>query len=152
MKDHYFTLTLGIFLVIGALWGFWSGNEMYREELAQVDWPTTQATVAQVEVLRERSWIRDTVDYDYYYNVTYEYMVDGEVYTGFIERRNVKTREGDTFPVKYNPQLPDQSNYHLKPTRDYIWFNSGLCVVGIVLIVIAGKRYRRTKSQERCMS
>lgn len=140
-------LTLGMFLVIGALWGLWSGIEAYREELTQVDWPTTQATVVQVEVLRERSTrVKNPTYYDYY-NVTYEYVVNGKAYTEVLEHRNVEASMGDTFPVKYNPQAPEQSNHILEPSTDYIWFNVVLCVVGIAIVVLSVRR-KKPRTQE----
>lgn len=130
-------LIFGIFLVIGALWGFRSGTEAYQERLTQVDWPTTQATVVQVEVFRERSGPVKHPIYHNYYNVTYEYVVNGTVYTEFVEHQSAQASVGDTFPVKYNPQAPEQSTDILKPTKDYIWVNAILCVAGITLVVLS---------------
>lgn len=139
--------TFGMILVIGALWGFWSGTEAYQEELTQVDWPTTQATVVQVEVLRERSGTVENPIYHNYYNITYEYVVNGTVYTEFMEHQNAQASVGDTFPVKYNPQAPEQSTDILEPTKEYIWVNAILCVVGIALVMLSVQR-KKPRLQE----
>lgn len=146
-KSWNFLFTLGMFFVIGALWGFWSGTEAYQEELTQVDWPTTQATVVQVEVFRERSGPVKHPIYHNYYNITYEYVVNGTVYTELMEHQSAQASVGDTFPVKYNPQAPEQSTDILEPTKEYIWVNAILCVVGITLVVMSVRK-KKPRPQE----
>ena len=51
----------------------------YQQQLSQVDWPTTQATVYQVDKHRERSGRNHTRDC---YDVQYRYVVEGQTYTG----------------------------------------------------------------------
>lgn len=137
--------TFGMFLVIGALWGFWSGTEAYQEELPQVDWPTIQATVTHVDRIREFSATRPRSRY--YYDITYAYSVEGDVYTGCLEHQSAQASVGDTFPVKYNPQAPEQSTDILEPTKEYIWVNAILCVVGIALVMLSVRR-KKPRLQE----
>lgn len=136
-----------MFFVIGALWGFWSGTEAYQEELTQVDWPTTQATVIQVEVFRERSGPVKHPIYHNYYNITYEYVVNGTVYTELMEHQSAQASVGDTFQVKYNPQAPEQSTDILEPTKEYILGNGILCMAGITLVVMSVRR-KKPRPQE----
>lgn len=144
-KGRYVWLAMGILWVFWALWGFWSGTEAYQEELTQVDWPTTQATVTQVDRIREFSATRPSSRY--YYDITYAYSVDGDVYTGFLEHQSAQASVGDTFQVKYNPQALEQSTDILEPTKEYILGNGILCMAGITLVVMSVRR-KKPRPQE----
>ncbi|WP_158099342.1 DUF3592 domain-containing protein [Pseudoflavonifractor sp. An85] len=130
--DPGFWFVLGLILFFGSL--IWAGNNhmKYQQQLSQVDWPMTQATVFQVDIHQERSGRHHLEDC---YDVQYHYEVDGQTYTGAAWHQRDEVRVGDVFPVKYNPEHPNQSNHILEPSRGLLIASLLFCGVGAVILV-----------------
>lgn len=125
--DPVWWFWLGLILFFVSLICLGNSNMKYRQQLSQVDWPTTQATVYQVDKHMERSGRNHTRDC---YDVQYRYVVEGQTYTGAAWHQWKEIRTGDVFPVKYNPDHPSQSNYILEPSDRYLVCASVFCAIG----------------------
>lgn len=132
--DPGFWFVLSLILFFCSL--IWAGNNhmKYQQQLSQVDWPITQATVFQVDIHQERSGRNHLEDC---YDVQYRYEVNGQIYTGAAWHQWNEVRVGDVFPVKYNPEHPNQSNHVLEPSPRLLNASLVLCGVGAVMFVIS---------------
>lgn len=133
-----------VFFLFSLIW-LGNSNMAYQQQLSQVDWPTTQATVYQVDKHRERSGRNDTRDC---YDVQYRYVVEGQTYTGGAWHQWEEARVGDVFPVKYNPEHPSWSNYILEPSDRNVKGASFFCaisagIMGVSLVRILWMRWTK---------
>lgn len=126
----------GILFLCAAVYFLVYDVTMYAKQFGQRDWKETTATVTQVEKRRERSGRHGhRTDYDIYYR----YEVEGQAYTGAILDVNAGKPVGETFPVKYDPEMPQTSTHYLKPTFGFV--ASGL--IGAVVFGAIGYRMVR---------
>ncbi|WP_177576863.1 DUF3592 domain-containing protein [Hydrogeniiclostridium mannosilyticum] len=105
----------------------------YREQLKQVDWIVTDATVRNVEIRTttgKRSHSRSS-----YHIVYYEYEVDNQIYTEVFIDSGKSKKIGESFEVKYNPEAPEESTYILEPTLSFIGNSAIFVAVGSALVV-----------------
>ena len=102
----YVLMIIGIYLIV-------NGIKDYAEQSRQNDWLTTQATVTDVssEVVGSSAHGSSRT----YYIMTYEYVVDGETYTGSTGRMSSPRLVGDTITVKYDPEMPEENTATLSP-------------------------------------
>lgn len=136
-----------VFFLISLVW-LGNSNMAYQQQLSQVDWPTTQATVYQVDKHRERSGRNHTRDC---YDVQYRYVVEGQTYTGAAWHQWEEIRVGDAFPVKYDPEHPSQSNYILEPSDRSLKCASVYCaigagIMGVSLVRILWRHWAKRKA------
>lgn len=66
-------------------------------------WDPTMATVLKLD--ETNAEINDTDVYEY----TYEYNVNGEIYTGTAYTTGISFQEGQNVEIEYNPDLPGES-------------------------------------------
>ena len=93
------------------LWGIYTavfGISQFRQELAQQDWWVSMATVTAVEQRWESSGGRHSSSKKVY-DVTYEYAVNEESYTGELVGDTTPREVGDSFDVKVDPANPEIS-------------------------------------------
>lgn len=108
----YVLMIVGIYLIV-------NGIKDYAEQSRQNDWLTTQATVTDVSSEVVSSFTHGSSRT--YYIMTYEYVVDGETYTGSTGRMSSPRLVGDTITVKYDPEMPEENTAILSPhTRDLV--------------------------------
>ena len=108
----YVLMIVGIYLIV-------NGIKDYAEQSRQNDWLTTQATVTDVSSEVVNSFAHGSSRT--YYIMTYEYVVDGETYTGSTGRMSSPRLVGDTITVKYDPEMPEENTAILSPnTRDLV--------------------------------
>lgn len=126
-----FWFVLGLILFFSSL--IWAGNNhmKYQQQLSQTDWPTTQATVYQVDIHQEWSRRNRTEDC---YDVQYRYEIEGRTYTGAAWHQRDEVRVGDVFPVKYDPEHPNHSNHILEPSQGLLIASLLFCGVGAVIL------------------
>lgn len=106
------SLMIGIIFVVSSVIAFSNGRLNYKRQLEQSDWKVTNATV---------SYVQEDVDYSHgsshtYYDIHYDYVVDGQIYNGIIQDRSLPEDIGKSFEIKYNPQLPEKSTHILEPS------------------------------------
>lgn len=122
----------------------------YQEQLKQVDWTVTDATVSDVET-RTRSVGKNSHSRSTYYIIYYEYEVDNQVYTGVIANQSRSKKIGESFEVKYNPEAPEKSTYILEPTLSFIGNSAIFVGVGLVLMIfnlILLKKWYKPKQKQ----
>lgn len=124
----YVLMIVGIYLIV-------NGIKDYAEQSRQNDWLTTQATVTDVssEVVSSSTHGSSRT----YYIMTYEYVVDGETYTGSTGRMSSPRLVGDTIPVKYDPNSPEASTATLSPNTHnmavLLLLGSAIAAIGFYL-------------------
>lgn len=129
----YVLMIVGIYLIV-------NGIKDYAEQSRQNDWITTQATVTDVSSEVVSSFAHGSSRT--YYIMTYEYVVDGETYTGSTGRMSSPRLVGDTITVKYDPEMPEENTAILSPhTRDLVVLlilGTATAVVGVYLSGVIG--------------
>lgn len=109
-----------LYLLISSIWN-------YEKQFDQTDWKITTATVINVNRrsggFRHRSYG--------IYDIYYQYEAGGNIYTDAIYGLNAEKTVGDTFPIKYDPEAPQDSTRFLEPTL-------GIAVSGCFGFVIFG--------------
>lgn len=129
----YVLMIVGIYLIV-------NGIKDYAEQSRQNDWLTTQATVTDVSSEVVGSFTHGSSRT--YYIMTYEYVVEGETYTGSTGRMSSPRLVGDTITVKYDPEMPEENTAILSPhTRDLVVLlilGTATAVVGVYLSGVIG--------------
>lgn len=100
----------------------------YVRQFDQRDWETASATVIGVQ---ERTHNIKGPDATAYYDIEYQYEVNGNVYTGLIDGINTAKDLNETFDIRYDPNAPQNSTHYLKP-------NNGFIVSGILGFLVFG--------------
>lgn len=124
----YVLMIVGIYLIV-------NGIKDYAEQSRQNDWLTTQATVTDVssEVVGSSAHGSSRT----YYIMTYEYVVDGETYTGSTGRMSSPRLVGDTITVKYDPEMPEENTATLSPNTHnmavLLLLGSAIAAIGFFL-------------------
>lgn len=131
------------------LWGIYTavfGISQFRQELAQQDWRVSMATVTAVEQRWESSGGRHSSSKKVY-DVTYEYAVNEESYTGELVGDATPREVGDSFDVKVDPAHPEVSTAILEPQPDALVVNllggAAFCLIGVWLIFFPPGRKQR---------
>ena len=125
----YVMMIVGVYLLVGGI-----GD--YAEQSRQNDWISTEATVTDVSsevVSSSPPHSRSTT----YYIMAYEYVVDGEIYTGSTGRMSSPRLVGDTITVKYDPEMPEENTTILSPNTHnlvvLLILGTAIAVVGFFL-------------------
>jgi hypothetical protein len=104
-------------------------------------WPQTEAEVTDCRRVHgdTRRWDGGGPDPQLpHYTVGFAYTVGGARYTGVLSS-TVQVEPRDTFPIRYNPDHPDQNNSlaseidHSVVFRDYTWA-MGALILGIMVV------------------
>lgn len=133
-----FMITAGVIFLLSAFIGFWNGSIDYRMQLEQTSWPTVNAAISFVEEQTEHSMTPGHYGHtSTYYDIHYNYAVDGQIYTGVIEGRNRYSDLGDSFEIKYNPDAPEQSTYILEPSKAFLVSGSIFGGAGLLLVIFS---------------
>ena len=135
------------------LWGIYTvvfGISQFRQELAQQDWRVSMATVTAVEQRWESSGGRHSSSKKVY-DVTYEYAINEESYTGELVGDATPREVGDSFDVKVDPAHPETSTAILEPQPDALVVNllggAAFCLIGVWLIFFPlGRKQREEHS------
>ena len=139
----------GSILLLFSIVVFWSGILSYKAQLTQQDWPTTNATVSFVEEeIDSYSTPGKANHHSYtYYDIHYDYVVNGKSYSGVIEDVNYSMNIGDSLAIKYNPNAPEESTDILEPSRFFIIVGGIPGVIGITLIVLCFVLNKKNKTK-----
>ncbi len=121
-------LILGIRMMIEGVWN-------YAEQQKQTDWILTTAEISDISSRvtgSSRKHPSDTV-----FDITYQYEVDGEVYSDILYNRGRAFLLGDRIKIKYDPEQPENSTDILSPSFGnlilFLAFGSVLTLLGFFL-------------------
>lgn len=117
-----------ICVIIGIALAVYSIND-YAKECNSMSWTSTDAITVDLDS-HEVSSVKRSHTYTIY-EITYEYEVNGESYTGFMYSEN-PVALGQVVEIKYNPDNPASSTSLLKPDTQRFAI---ILVISIVLIV-----------------
>ena len=98
------------------------------DTLKQADWPTTSATVTNVEkrVERNKKGKNKSITYETTYDCEYKYSVGNKEYKGVTYESAYQKNIGDSLVIKYNPKAPDENTDVLEASATNL-------IIGIVL-------------------
>lgn len=116
-KGLIFTIILRLFGIIILLSGIRMAGEgiyNYIDEYSQQDWITISAEVADITSKYSGSFPGRSSRARY--EITYQYEVDGNIYSDKLYNRSAPMALGDKVKVKYNPDAPADSTDILSPS------------------------------------
>ena len=106
---------VGVVILIVGIRMIAEGTINYIDQHQQNDWIVINAEVTDVSSrlrnTKSQNKQRSTV-----YDITYEYEVDGEVYSDEIRSQPTPRLVGDDIKIKYNPDVPEESTISLSPS------------------------------------
>ena len=138
-----FTAGAAFLFFWAALVAFWNGPINYREQVKQLGWTVTNATVSYVYEYYDAFHFKGSGSGATVYDTHYEYVVDSQTYTGVIEGEITHKNLGDTFLIKFNPEAPEEHTLTLEPSKTYIesgliW--GALCLTMVIITVVIIKK------------
>lgn len=137
-------LLAGLYLMVGSV-------VSYVEQCRQANWPTTSASVTDCSSRVIRSSGRRHSHSRTVYDVTYQYQVNGERYTGQGTGQAAPCLVGDSLSIKYDPERPANSTTVLTPQISDLVFPFGggalFCALGVWASGLVG-RIRNPTSEE----
>ncbi|MDD6395594.1 MAG: hypothetical protein PUB37_05345 [Firmicutes bacterium] len=108
----------------------------YTQQLNTKDWRVAMAEVTDVSMRRERrsGGVKSRSHYIItVYDITYQYWVNNDSYTGQITGSPNSKAVGDRFDIKYDPVFSENSTHMLEPQTDVLIFNLfGSCLFAAV--------------------
>lgn len=106
---------VGIVILIVGIRMIAEGTITYIKQHQQNDWIVIDAEITDVSSrlrnTKSQHKQRSTV-----YDITYEYEVDGEIYSYEIRSQPIPCLVGDDIKIKYNPDAPEDSTTSLSPS------------------------------------
>lgn len=127
---------MGILILIQGIRMMGEGVYNYMDEHNQQDWISTSAYV--VDISREySSSSKRHGSGRTSYDITYQYEVEGETYSGMLYNMGQPMALGDSVKIKYDPDNPKESTYILKPSLSnliiFLVFGSVMAVIGFFM-------------------
>lgn len=117
MKRFNLFNLLGIAFLIAALYLGYGAVTAYLTDVSRQDWIQTPAIVTEVDSREiRRSAGKHRTRYETVYDITYNYQVDGQDYTGYITGAYSPRVPGENVTVKYDPEAPGDSTARLAPS------------------------------------
>ena len=124
---------MGIIVLILGIRMVGEGVYNYIDEHNQKDWVSTTAYVIDISSGYSGTRHNHHVDYD----ITYQYEVDGNKYSGKLYNRSKAMGLGDIIKIKYDPEAPEKSTDLLKPSIYnliiFLVFGVSLTIIGFFL-------------------
>lgn len=130
------------------------GVQDYIEQHQQKDWIVTTAEVIDISSRVESHGSGRRSDSDTVYDITYQYDVDGEVYSDELNGRTKICRVGDEIKIKYDPDAPENSTTTLSPQlRELVFLLIFGTIFGVLGFFVSGiyawiRRLRRKGEPE----
>ncbi len=110
----------------------------YMNTLKQTNWPTTSATITNVEkrVERNRTDKSKSITYETTYDLEYKYTIENKEYKGETYGTVYPKNIGDTLEIKYNPKAPAENTDVLEASPTNLIFGIVLSCAFIVISLI----------------
>lgn len=146
---------VGIVILIVGIRMIAEGTITYIEQHQQNDWVVITAEVTDVSSrlrnTKSQHKQRSTV-----YDITYEYEVDGEIFSDEIRSQPTPRLVGDDIKIKYNPDAPEESTTSLSPSISsllvFVVFGLTFTTLGFFLsgaFALIRKLIRKGKPEEQ---
>ena len=113
---HIFLRLFGLFILYIGIRMIGEGIYNYIDEHTQKDWITIYAEVSDISSEYSSTWSRHGSSSHVSYDITYQYEVDGQEYSGMLYNRVEPMALGEKVKIKYDPNAPEDSNYILSPS------------------------------------
>lgn len=137
---------IGFVLVFLSAVIFWNGSIDYQVEQEQKSWTLVNATVSDVNEKTKHSNSPGKSGHTFtFYDIHYEYTVDGQIYSGIIENVNYSKSIGDSLKIKYNPAAPEKSTHILESSKDFIVSGLICGIIGLAMWIICFAFHRKCK-------
>lgn len=130
---------IGIVFLVCAVYFAVAGVSIYSQQKVSAEWRISMAAVTEVSTRRESSGggrhNRSIIVYD----ISYQYNVNWDSYTGKIIGSRTSKAVGDRFDVKYDPEYPEHSTAILEPQTDALLSNLlGSCAFAAIGLLASG--------------
>lgn len=135
------TLIFGIIFIFGAIYLANQAISNYIQQLDTKDWRIAMAEVTDVsERTEHKSGGRKSGGYYVtVYDITYQYFVNDDSYTGKIIGSYSFKKVGEHFDIKYDPEFSENSTDILEPKTDVLIFNLvGACIFALIGMWVSG--------------
>lgn len=119
-------VVLSVAFIGYGIYCFGYGVKAYAQQLEQQDWTRTTAEVIAVKSKRDGR--------TKFYDIAYEYAVDGDVFSGIADGELHSKEPGDSIEIKYNPDSPKDSTSLLEPRISVVIMN----FLGMVVFCLMG--------------
>lgn len=144
---------MGIFILLLGIRMIGEGIYNYIDEHHQEDWITIYAEVSDIS-----SEYSDSLHHgsSISYDITYQYEVDGQVYSDMLYNRGKPMALGDKVKIKYDPDAPENSTDILSPSIYnlivFLVFGSIFTAIGVYIsgaYMLIRRIRRRGKPEEK---
>lgn len=142
MKNKIFTICfriMGIVALIACVYLLVGSIQNYIAQHAQKDWPVQTAQVSDISSRVVSSGTTRHNRSRTVYDITYQYVVDGQTYTGNLNSTDKIRMVGDELKIKYNPEAPAESTTTLSPRLSDLLIPMGVGIVfGVIGFFLSG--------------
>ena len=145
---------VGVVILIVGIRMIAEGTSNYVDQHKQNDWVVINAEVTDVSS-RLRNTKAQHKQRSTVYDITYEYEVNGEVYSDEIRSQPTPCLVGDDIKIKYNPIAPEESTTSLSPRLSdllvFVIFGLIFSTLGFFLsgvFALISKSVRKGKPEE----
>lgn len=119
-------IILSVAFIGYGIYCFGYGVKAYARQLDQREWARATAEVITVKSKRDGR--------TKFYDIAYEYAVDGDVFSGIADGELHSKEPGDSIEIKYNPDSPKDSTSLLEPRISVVIMN----FLGMVVFCLMG--------------
>ena len=141
-----FTAGAAFLFFLAAFIAFWNGPIRYQEQIEQLNWPITDATISYVYEYYEAFYFKGSGKGATLYDSHFEYIVDGTTYTGIIEEETAPRNIGDSVQIKYNPEAPEENTRTLEPSKSYLISGPVFGALGLIMVIITAVLIKKGRS------
>lgn len=141
VEIHPLTLIFGIIFIFGGIYFAFHAISSYTHQLDTKDWRIAMAEVIEVSEREkyESGSAKRSGHYVTVYDITYQYYVNDDSYTGKIIGSYSYRAVGEHFDIKYDPKFSENSTDILEPETDVLIFNlGGSCIFVLIGMWVSG--------------
>lgn len=135
------TKFIGIIFVLAAVYFAFQAISTYARQIDAEDWQIAMAEVTDVNTREEyeSGGRKRSGHYVTVYDITYQYYVGSDVYTGKIIGSHSPKAIGEHFDIKYDPNSSENSTEILEPQTDVLVINlAGSFAFAIIGMLVSG--------------
>lgn len=141
VEIHPLPLIFGVIFIFGGIYFAFQAISSYTHQLDTKDWRIAMAEVIEVSEREkyESGSAKRSGHYVTVYDITYQYYVNDDSYTGKIIGSYSYRAVGEHFDIKYDPKFSENSTDILEPETDVLIFNlGGSCIFVLIGMWVSG--------------
>lgn len=145
---------IGIIFVLAAVYFAVQAISTYARQIDANDWSVAMAEVTDVSIREEykSGGRKRRGHYVTVYDITYQYYVGSDVYTGKIIGSHSPKAIGEHFDIKYDPDFSENSTEILEPQTDVLVINlAGSFAFAMIGMLVSGLLPQLLRSIKHCL-